>query len=349
MWVTLAAGMRCPSCGTQNEPDSRFCGGCGARLSAGQSRVAPTQKVTTGANEAQPRAHNVTPAPVSLPGVPTVIPPTPIPGGAAPVTIQQRPSAPQRVSAPQSTPQPGSVPPGPPSGPLAAPLGSEPGRVPNSVRNVPVPIPGTGMQGGVPISAGAPVTPVAPRIGRPSSGRAAAAPHAQGRRLGLIVGVIVVDLGLAIAGGWMLSEGLAAGEAPAQPQQPPPQQQQPAKPAADPAPASNASAQRDEAPGHTSDTVAAGGGPSSVAAGPPSAPAAASGSADAAGAAPADDRPAARPAQPQGRKKPAKKPPRSGVTGGAGPKGNPIDPYGEPDPLPPEQPPPPPPPFPGPP
>ena len=34
-------GMRCPTCGTENAPDSRFCGGCGARLAP--ARVAPTQ------------------------------------------------------------------------------------------------------------------------------------------------------------------------------------------------------------------------------------------------------------------------------------------------------------------
>ncbi|MGE5185688.1 MAG: zinc-ribbon domain-containing protein, partial [Acidobacteriota bacterium] len=38
--------MRCPSCGTENTPDSRFCGGCGARLSPESPRVAPTVKVS---------------------------------------------------------------------------------------------------------------------------------------------------------------------------------------------------------------------------------------------------------------------------------------------------------------
>ncbi len=38
--------MRCPSCGTENTPDSRFCGGCGARLSPEAPRVAPTLKVS---------------------------------------------------------------------------------------------------------------------------------------------------------------------------------------------------------------------------------------------------------------------------------------------------------------
>jgi hypothetical protein len=43
-------GMRCPSCGTENEPDSRFCGGCGARLAGA---LPPTQKIDTGAQPIQ--------------------------------------------------------------------------------------------------------------------------------------------------------------------------------------------------------------------------------------------------------------------------------------------------------
>ena len=34
--------MRCPSCGTENAPDSRFCGGCGARAPS-QSRTRVSQ------------------------------------------------------------------------------------------------------------------------------------------------------------------------------------------------------------------------------------------------------------------------------------------------------------------
>jgi len=38
--------MRCPSCGTDNAPDSRFCGGCGARFGVVEHRVAPTAKIS---------------------------------------------------------------------------------------------------------------------------------------------------------------------------------------------------------------------------------------------------------------------------------------------------------------
>jgi hypothetical protein len=49
------SGMRCPSCGTENTPDSRFCGGCGARLSVGDApRVAPTIKVADDARYPTP-------------------------------------------------------------------------------------------------------------------------------------------------------------------------------------------------------------------------------------------------------------------------------------------------------
>lgn len=232
------AGMRCPSCGTHNEPNSRFCGGCGARLSAGESRLAPTQKIETGANPVQPRAQQVTPAPVpvaapvrpatplpvpvrpatplpeglgpapvSLPGGP--MPGAPVPGApmqgpsSGPVTVQQRPGGPrgQRPSAPQgAAPSPLATPPGAygavaPS--FETTLGAEPSRIPNSGRGVPV--------------AGAPMG-AAPRPAR-VSGRAGAA-HPRGS-LGLIVGVLVLDLGLAAAGAWLLSEGLSAGDAPA--------------------------------------------------------------------------------------------------------------------------------------
>jgi hypothetical protein len=62
--------MRCPTCGTENEPDSRFCGGCGARLnesvpprassqppakiSAPQSRVSAPQPTSSGSPSRKP-------------------------------------------------------------------------------------------------------------------------------------------------------------------------------------------------------------------------------------------------------------------------------------------------------
>src|SRR5688572_7760796 len=125
--------MRCPSCGTDNEPDSRFCGGCGARL-AGESRLAPTQKVDTGAQPIQQPALGVaqrTPSPeIRIPNSrpPTSRPPDSrpprqisgsqnVPPASFPLTpsVQRPPdsrpprseSKPQPVQAPMHTPAPG--------------------------------------------------------------------------------------------------------------------------------------------------------------------------------------------------------------------------------------------------
>jgi len=279
------AGMRCASCGTQNEPDSRFCGGCGARLSAGESRLAPTQKVTGGAHEVQARVQAMTPAP--QPVVPTTpvpgmamapgIPPTPIPA-PIPVTpppsmsmldtlpprmsgqqAARAPSAPQGVT-PRAASEPLAVPAGPPSGPMAAPFGSEPPRIASSVRGVPAPgpggipgtgggvggipgtgvgrggipgtgvggIPGTGIgRGGIPgtgTGAGAGPGGIPGMSGVPASARPVALPSAPSlrARTGLVIGVLVVDLALALAGGWLLSRGLSESDASPHPPAPPP-------------------------------------------------------------------------------------------------------------------------------
>jgi hypothetical protein len=115
-------GMRCPTCGTENAPDSRFCGGCGARLEP--ARVAPTVKLPDDTPIATP--HHVppvripTPVPASIPPVDAVGHlPTPPPGSmslgsippragsippqnaqpAIPSTVNRRP-APVAVSSP---------------------------------------------------------------------------------------------------------------------------------------------------------------------------------------------------------------------------------------------------------
>jgi hypothetical protein len=75
----MAFGMRCPSCGIEIAPDSRFCGGCGARLEP--PRVAPTIKVPD-APPAGPSAigYLPTPMPGSLPPLPSHAPaPRPAP------------------------------------------------------------------------------------------------------------------------------------------------------------------------------------------------------------------------------------------------------------------------------
>jgi hypothetical protein len=85
--------MRCPSCGTDNEPDSRFCGGCGARLSGVEPRVAPTVKVLDDAPF---------PAPQPAQGFQASIPPT---SRAASIP----PTSPRRALTPP--PRPATAPP----------------------------------------------------------------------------------------------------------------------------------------------------------------------------------------------------------------------------------------------
>lgn len=136
--------MRCPSCGTQNEADSRFCGGCGARLTP--SRLAPTQKIAENA-PAQPVQH------AQLPRTPSISQPPPVQPMAPSV------NRPPRVSS-------GNV---------------QPPRTP---------------------------TPV------PEAASSLPAPR---RRWGLVIGVLVIDVGLAAAGAWLLSQGLASSSGPAAP------------------------------------------------------------------------------------------------------------------------------------
>jgi hypothetical protein len=80
--------MRCPTCNTENTPDSRFCGGCGAKLVPASPRVAPTAKIPDD-------------APFPVPGALT----TTTPGHAAPPISYAPPSMPPRVIEP-SAPQP---------------------------------------------------------------------------------------------------------------------------------------------------------------------------------------------------------------------------------------------------
>src|SRR5688572_16392253 len=82
-WVTLDGGMRCPKCGTENAPDSRFCGVCGAMqpsLPPQQQRLAPTAKISDDAPIAAP-TRPVHPVP---PAVSYAPPSMPAPGLAPP-------------------------------------------------------------------------------------------------------------------------------------------------------------------------------------------------------------------------------------------------------------------------
>ena len=170
--------MRCPTCGTENAPDSRFCGGCGARLEP--PRVAPTFKIPDDAAYPAPS----TPPPGSLHAIGHL--PTPVPGSL------QMPPQPRVASIPPTNPaqaipgrvasvppieRPASIPP-PTSVPPTERLPSKPPIPPTDVQRPPAPEPSMSM-------------PAVPR-----------------RRGALIAAVVIADLGLAAAGGALLFKGL---------------------------------------------------------------------------------------------------------------------------------------------
>ncbi|HEY1817444.1 MAG TPA: zinc-ribbon domain-containing protein [Kofleriaceae bacterium] len=108
--------MRCPACNTENTPDSRFCGGCGAKLAVAEPRVAPTAKIPDDAPfpapasyaTAAPNAYGNGPvsyAPPSMP--PHVIPPTPSPVATPPPQIARVPEA--SLSIPTARPRTGLI------------------------------------------------------------------------------------------------------------------------------------------------------------------------------------------------------------------------------------------------
>lgn len=92
-YVTLVTKMRCPTCGTENSPDSRFCGGCGARFSVPNQRVAPTHKITDDASF--PQRPPGAAMPVTAPGMgPPRMTSGGAPGGGSVVGSTVRPVTP---------------------------------------------------------------------------------------------------------------------------------------------------------------------------------------------------------------------------------------------------------------
>jgi hypothetical protein len=165
--------MRCPSCGTDNAPDSRFCGGCGARL-ASDPRVAPTQKIS---DDARFPLHQITPAPAPV-TAPGVVMPRPIP--PPPFVAQGAPSAPPAMPVhPISTPPQPRLP--------AAPDASR----------------GTRLGARDP----ARPRPQALVIDDPSL----SLPTPARRPWALILVVLLIDIGLAVSGAWLLDQGLGGG------------------------------------------------------------------------------------------------------------------------------------------
>ncbi|MGE0867958.1 MAG: zinc-ribbon domain-containing protein [Kofleriaceae bacterium] len=150
--------MRCASCGTDNEADSRFCGGCGARLQA-SIRVEPTRKMTNDQTFGRASTPLAAVEPRSQPGIhpPPVAPPA------------------------MASPMPSAMP-------------TE--ELPTVRQPAPRAAPGPALP---PVAASTPL-PSVPR-----------------RRWGVIAVVLIIDLGLAIAGGLMLKAGLTDEPAPPAP------------------------------------------------------------------------------------------------------------------------------------
>jgi len=193
--------MRCPQCGTQNEPDSRFCGGCGARLSG---TLAPTQKISPDAQ--------FTPGPVQP--QPTTLQRQPPPPNSASQPVARAPSGQQPpLNRPSSPPQPVQQ-----RQPSAQVVQQRQPSAPQPVARASQPsVPPIGQRGpraqSVPPSNGVPAN-VRPARGSLAEASLSMAP-ARGRPWGVIIVVLVIDLALAAAGGWLLSQGLADPPAPA--------------------------------------------------------------------------------------------------------------------------------------
>jgi hypothetical protein len=191
--------MRCATCGTDNTPDSKFCGGCGARVMAtGKvSNVAPTQKISDDVKWTDSRP--ATPGPISQgqyaaqPGFNSLPPQMPPPMVS---TLAGQAPPPKPVSAvqpiqpvsqrPMSTPPAAS--PVQPIQPIGGSLGraaTDPAAGAKSIR------PATSQQSK-----------------RPDASLDDSLPPPK-RGKGLIVFVLLVDLGLAGAGVWLLLQGLA--------------------------------------------------------------------------------------------------------------------------------------------
>ncbi len=156
--------MRCPTCGTENVPDSRFCGACGAKLTpVSVSRVAPTAKIPDDA-----------PFPAGPMGPPSQPPHNNYQAGPASIPPQNNHAS--GYIAPQYGTGPASIPP-------RAPVEHRPASIPPQNQHAPS------------ISMPVPAQP----------------------RWGLIAFLLILDLGLAGAGGFLLWKGLAKAETPPPP------------------------------------------------------------------------------------------------------------------------------------
>lgn len=188
--------MRCPSCGTENAPDSRFCGVCGAKQ-APPGRLAPTAKIPDDAPFPQPTGQRpqiqqgYQQGPASIPPQPSPYAstgPASIPPSSGPASIPPKgpASIPPHVYQRAATPQPVDSQRATPLPPELRPSSQDPAFVPQTSQRarVPLPAPAGSMAGDSFV--------VPPQ-----------------RSLGMIAIVLVIDLALAGSGAVMLAKGLA--------------------------------------------------------------------------------------------------------------------------------------------
>ena len=177
------AGMRCPTCGTENVPDSRFCGACGAKLTPAESRVAPTAKIPDdapfpahyGSSQPSPFAPSYQSGPASIP---------PSNHASGPASIP-----PNSYQAPNYNPGPASIPPNT----YQSPAYQAPASIPPTSQKPP----------SVPPQTYGRVQPA------PAREPSLSMPAIRRPRWGLIIFILLLDLGLAAAGAVMLQKGLA--------------------------------------------------------------------------------------------------------------------------------------------
>jgi zinc-ribbon domain len=191
--------MRCPTCGTENVPDSRFCGTCGAKLTPAENRVAPTAKIS---DEAPFPAHYGSQSPQSY-APSSIAPQSNFNNGPASIP-------PNSYQAPNYQSGPASI---PPNSYQAPNYQSGPASIPPNTYQAPASIPPTNLGfGGKPAS----IPPQNQMYGRAQSVAAPepsmSMPEVARPRWGLIILVLLLDAGLAAAGAVMLQKGLAKPE-----------------------------------------------------------------------------------------------------------------------------------------
>lgn len=206
--------MRCATCGTENAPDSRFCGGCGAKL-APASRLATTAKIPDDASyPSQPPQNASIPPQGNYASGPASIPPQNHAHG--PASIPPQNNAPKSIPPQNAYPAaqaPGSIP--PTNNPVSQNSFQRAATPMADASRMPTPPPGSlsfaaAQREPEPTSQRPPISTPPPDASFVSPPR---------RPVGLMVFVLLVDLALAGSGAVLLGKGLSAKKAAPKPVQ----------------------------------------------------------------------------------------------------------------------------------